>query len=125
MFTDFETANNMEKSWKKVGKLEDLETIIVNYPLSEYVYGMCYNNRSIEEVVVSTWNRGTRVFFPRMIPHGDNAGNFHSGTAIFTKDTDDNESKGKFYHRYVNSNFAPCCGSNGNLNNLDFYVRRL
>jgi hypothetical protein len=27
IFTDFVTANNMEKSWKKVGKLEDLETI--------------------------------------------------------------------------------------------------
>ena len=124
-FTDFLNSNNVNKIWVKVGKLEDLENIILNYPFTNYIYGMIYNNRSIEEVVISTWNRGTRVFFPRMIPHGDNAGNFHSGTAIFTKDTDDNESKGRFCHRYVNSNFAPCCGSNANANNLDVYVKKL
>jgi len=33
---------------------------------------------------------------------------------MFTKDTDDDESKEVFFHRYVDTNFKICCGSNGN-----------
>ena len=78
----------------------------------------------IEEIRITNWNRGTRIFTAEMIPHGDNATQFHIGRAMWTKDTDDEESKIGFYHRYVNSNFQPCCPSNGQAD-LAIFVRRV
>ena len=51
----------------------------------------------------------------------------HLGNAMFTRDTDDIESKGKFYHRYVDGNFKLCgCGSNGNIGNaVNLYVKTM
>jgi hypothetical protein len=113
-----------DSSWKFVGEIYNIDNILSSYPVTQYQYGSVYNNKTIEEITISTWNRGLRVFFPRFIPHGDNATSFHMGTAIFTRDTDDNESKGTFYHRYVKSDFVPCCGSNGSINTLPIYVRK-
>lgn len=94
------------------------------YPPTEYIYGVKYNSNEVQEVKITRWNRGTRIYTLHKNPHGDNAGKFHAGRAMWTKDTDDAESKGQFYHRYVNSNFEPCCGSNG-VSDLDVYLRKI
>ncbi len=75
--------------------------------------------------MITKWNRGIRIKIVDLIPHGDNASSFHTGTCVFTKGTDDKESKqGYFYHRYVNSNDAVCCGYNGNANEVAVFVMR-
>ncbi len=43
--------------------------------------------------MITKWNRGIRIKVENLIPHGDNAASFHTGTCVFTKGTDDNESK--------------------------------
>ena len=113
------------KEWKIVGKLKEIKELVKTYSTLKYSFGMAYNSLTIEEIVISTWNRGLRVYFPNLFPHGDDGKNFHAGTVVYTNDTDDNESKGIFYHRYVNSNFQPCCGSNGNGGENNIYVRLL
>jgi hypothetical protein len=111
------------KPWIVAGKLKSLEEIIKKYPSSDYHYGMKYNQILIDKIMITKWNKGIRVFFPKFYPHGDNATSFHSGTILLTKDTSDVESTGTFYHRYVNTEFKPCCGSNGSADAWDVYVK--
>eukprot|EP01080_Neovahlkampfia_damariscottae_P002349 gene2349-2817_t len=99
--------------FQKIGTLAEFDEIVKKYPLDKYEFFGTYNYSSPSPLQFSRWNRGIRVFFRDFYPHADDAKNFHIGNAIFTRDTDDSESKSGFYHRYVDSNFKPCCcGSN-------------
>jgi hypothetical protein len=111
------------KPWILAGKLKNLEEILTKYPTTEFCYGMKYNSVLIDEIMISRWNLGFRVFFPKFYPHGDHAASFHSGTVVFTKNTSDDESKGIFYQRYVNTDFKPCFGSNGSADAYEVYVK--
>jgi hypothetical protein len=77
-----------------------------HYPSEKWEYGAIRPDGGfIDKILVTTWNRGTRIFFPQMIPHGDNVYSFHMGTNMYTRGTDDPQSKDKktFTHSYVNS----------------------
>lgn len=111
--------------WKIVGQLKDLQQVLNEYPLTHYVFGLAYNSPAPLEVEITNWNRGRRVFIKNLIPHGDNASTFHSGRAMFTNETDDTESKGCYYHRYVTPDFKPCCGTNGKCDTLPLYAKAL
>ncbi len=116
-----------DKSWKVIGTLGEFDTLINNYPLTTYEWAIGYNTQPLP-VIVQNWNRGIRIFSKYPYSHGDNASSLHQGRAIFTRDTDDTESKGCFYHRYVDSNMNYCgvnCGQNGNSNSQPVYARKL
>jgi hypothetical protein len=81
-----------------------------------------YNDFCPATLLIKNWNRGIHIFFKHNYVHGDNAASFHVGNAMFTRGTTDLESKDKFYHRYVDSAFHPCCGSNG-YPELAIYVK--
>ena len=84
------------KSWSKVGTFTDIENIINKYLSDKWEYGsMRPNGKFIDKILVTTWNRGTRIFFPQMIPHHDNVHSFHMGTCMYTRGTDDPQSKDK------------------------------
>ena len=53
-------------------------------------------------IIVNTWNRGYRISTRDLYPRGDNAKSLTPVRTIFTKGTDDSESKGgEWYHQYV------------------------
>jgi hypothetical protein len=118
----FQLSSNL----KHVGTVEQLDKILKDYPGTEYEYYGLYNHLVPAKLLVTIWNRGTRVFFESCVPHGDNATQFHIGNAMWTKDTDDTESKGAYYHRYVDQNFKTCpCGSNGSNTQMKIFVKPL
>jgi hypothetical protein len=116
----------LSSALKYVGAVEQLDKILSDYPGIEYEYYGLYNHFVPSKLLITTWNRGTRVFFESCVPHGDNATQFHIGNAMWTKDTDDKESKGVYYHRYVDNNFKPCsCGSNGSNTQMKIFVKQM
>ncbi|KAG2386325.1 hypothetical protein C9374_002771 [Naegleria lovaniensis] len=117
--------DGLYKPWKQVGVLKDLETLWTKYSPYEYEYGIKFNTCNVTPVVMQEWNRGKRVFSQYPYSHGDNAVNLHEGRSLFTKDTDDPESKSCWYHRYINSEFKVCCGSNKIFDNWPVFVRRM
>jgi len=113
------------KPWVNVGTILDYDKISQNYPfLTEYEWGGIYNNKNPMPLMIMGWNRGIRVLFRDFYPHGDNPISLHIGNSMWTRDTDDSESKGVWKHRYINSSYAVCCGSNG-VGGLSIYVRKL
>jgi hypothetical protein len=53
-------------------------------------------------IIVNTWNRGYRITTKDLYPYGDNAKSMAPVRTMWTKGTDDNESKGTdWYHQYV------------------------
>lgn len=116
--------NHHSNNWICAGILKDIEDILLKYPPLEYEHGMFHNNRTIERVSICSWNVGVRVIFPTFIPHGDNSTNFHKGTAMYIRGLHDQNDKNHFQHKYVDSNFKDCCGSNGNSDSREVYVRK-
>ena len=111
-----------------MGTFTDIDTIKTQYPSDKWEYGSPRPNGGlIDRIIVTTWNRGTRIFFPQMIPHGDNVHSFHMGTCMYTRGTDDPQSKDKpkFTHSYVNSEYKVCCGGHWENQENAVYVRRL
>ena len=46
------------------------------------------------KIIINRWNRGIRVSFPEFYPQGNDGSTLKFGTDVFTKDTDDIQSKG-------------------------------
>lgn len=110
--------------WMPVGNMNDYDNIVKKYPHLDFEWGVRYNSYSITPVEVTNWNRGIRIIVRNLYTHGDDASSFHRGTAMWTRGTDDAESKnGWFHHRYVGADMKPCCGSNGNTN-VQIFARR-
>jgi hypothetical protein len=106
-----------------LGDLANFHRLRGAYPLDQFEWGIAHNTFGPEPIAVCNWNRGYRLLIKTFVPHGDNASGFHLGTAVFTCGTDDAESRGGFYHRYLNRSFAPCCGSNGLCGHRVIYTR--
>jgi hypothetical protein len=106
-----------------LGNLANFNRLLGAYPLDQFEWGIAYNTVGPEPIAVCKWNRGYRLLIKTFVPHGDNASGFHIGTAVFTCGTDDAESRDGFYHRYLNSSFAPCCGSHGLCGHRVIYTR--
>ena len=70
--------------------------------MTHYEYGTNYNGYSIKPLVINTWNRGIRISTVSLMPSGDNAKTMKPYRILWTKNTDDAESKeGEWYHQYV------------------------
>jgi len=103
----------------------DYDKLSQSYPyLTQYEWGGIYNNKNPMPLLIMGWNKGIRVLFRDFYPHGDNPLNLHIGNSMWTRDTEDSESKGVWKHRYINSSYAICCGSNG-VGGLEIHVRKL
>ncbi|EGG18379.1 hypothetical protein DFA_03873 [Cavenderia fasciculata] len=74
----------VERGWKKVGTVKDIDSVMEKYPVTKYKYGSSYNTKSIESLVVSTWNRGLRITHKKPYVMGDNATDFQYGFAGWT-----------------------------------------
>eukprot|EP01121_Diplochlamys_sp_Union-15-3_P022532 TRINITY_DN9624_c0_g1_i1.p1 TRINITY_DN9624_c0_g1~~TRINITY_DN9624_c0_g1_i1.p1 ORF type:complete len:133 (-),score=10.48 TRINITY_DN9624_c0_g1_i1:43-414(-) len=112
-----------------VGFIQDLDDILIKYPITHYKYYGAFNNINPQPIIIQRWNRGHRVFFKHCYAHGDDAKRLHLGNAMWTRGTDDEETKkanladpNAFVHWYTTEHFKVCCGSNG-LNGLVLYVR--
>ncbi len=54
-------------------------------------------------IICNTWNRGYRITTRDTFPRGDDAKSMTPVRVMWTKGTDDAESKeGDWYHQYVN-----------------------
>ncbi len=84
-----ELIHSCGKEWQKVGTFTDINEIIKKYPATKWQYGSMRYGYLIDKINITTWNSGTRIFFPSMVPHGDNANSFHMGTSMYTRGTDD------------------------------------
>lgn len=112
------------KQWKSVGTIKEINNILQLYPVTEYMYGIVYNSPKIERIVISTWNRGLRIFIRDFYAQGDDGKNLSRGTTLFTYKTDDPQSRVGFYHRYVTTEFKETYNPNKINNELPLYVKR-
>ena len=118
--------------WTRVGSFvttTDLNTCLKTYPPDAYEWGTDYNSPAIKPLTVTQWNRGYRIHVTTPYMQNDSVGSMRLGTSVWTRDTDDAESKaagGKFYHRYYqcqdDHNYLPK-GSNGTAG-FSLFVRR-
>jgi hypothetical protein len=101
--------------WVDLGELQSMKhfnELRAAYPFTKFQWGIDYLHTGPQPVTVCEWNRGIRIF-GTLAAHGDNGGQLHLGTYLFTCETADPESQTGFYHRYVNHLLAPCCGAHG------------
>lgn len=116
------------REWIQVGTMKNIDDIRKAYPSTHYELGSAHYHtwNTIERIRVDGWNRGKRIWMPEMRPHLDNPHTFHLGTSMWTRGTDDEDSKTNqdFFHRYVNSELKSCCGVN-EVYDAPIYARKL
>jgi len=114
-----------DRSWKSVGPISNLETILAQYPLTHWQLGVKHNTSlgSIHEVTVNSWNRGIRVSVTNPYPMGDDAKTLKWGNSVFTKNLD-GEVDNIWYHKYYQFPGTYWWG-NGATPTVELFVRRL
>ncbi|KAM3140630.1 hypothetical protein pb186bvf_007228 [Paramecium bursaria] len=107
----------------QVGTISQLDDLLQKYPTDKFQYYGLYNNLNPMKIIINRWNRGIRVSFPEFYPQGNDGSTLKFGTDVFTKDTDDTESKGQYYHRYYDfqMNVLNITASN----NLNILIQRI
>jgi hypothetical protein len=115
------------RRWRRVGEITQYDELSKRYPHSDWDWAGTYNCLNPSPLIISDWNHGIRVMFRDLYPHGDDGSALHLGTALWTRGTQDPESKAEWHHRYVSpgadGSLRECCGSNGN-GGLVIWVRR-
>jgi hypothetical protein len=90
----------------EIGDMENFKSLFDEFPLNRFQWGIAYTTLGPEPVIVCGWNRVIRIVPQRLTPDGDHGDERHAGTLMLTCGTDDSESKGGFYHRYVDHLFT-------------------
>lgn len=114
------------KKWVHRGTLSDLESLVQQYPPTEYRYGVKYNHTlgCVHELIFNSWNCGIRVSTLHSYPMGDSAKSLKYGRTIFTKGLNDAADKSKWYQHYILENGDTYRSSNGEANS-QIWIRPL
>lgn len=124
-----EVTHTLSRQWKNVGTLADFERIRTEFPQTQFEFGLAYNGGPYP-ARVWTWNHGIRITYESFYPQGDNGATLLLGNSVFTKGTDDADSKDHWYHRYVNiptgsEAIMTPRGGNGISDGVQLFVRPL
>lgn len=112
------------RKWLVVGKFNDIPKIFTAYPVTEYEFGVIYNGPTVMPVIINQWNIGYRITTRDLFPWGDDGNSMAPVHAMWTKGTNDVESKGENWcHRYVDHMYKAFL-SNGPMN-LELYARKM
>ncbi|EGG22956.1 hypothetical protein DFA_05086 [Cavenderia fasciculata] len=95
-----------KKSWKLVGKTNQIVELMEKYPPTHYIFGSTYNSKNIEELVLHTWNKGLRLFFKAPYLMGDRTDRFQWGVAGWFHGLEDMQDKNKWiqFHQSLDAN---------------------
>ena len=86
--------------WINAGRVDELDTITSKYPHDQYDWGIGYNG-FIRNVIVSSWNQGTRITAFPNYPQGDSLTGLDFGTTVIVTGLEGQEHA---YQQYVRSN---------------------
>jgi len=114
-------------AWQDVGTLADLESESAQNPFTEWTYGVIYNHGwgDVHDIVMNSWNRGTRVSVTPFYPQGDDAAALNFGTTVFTRDTD-GQTAGEWIQNYYQDDGADqSVHTNGNADGVRLFRHRL
>ncbi len=120
------------RKWKQVtGNLyPNLDTMLAQYPLTDWQWGISYNGYSIVPVTLNNWDGGIRIASIYTYAEGDSVAGLDAGGFVLLKDLPSGESKtcndqNEFLHFYTLPYQSTNITNGGNgCQDVALYVRR-
>jgi Immunoglobulin I-set domain len=116
--------------WVLAGQVSNISSITSTYPLSAYAYGIKYNGAfgQIQEVVITSWNQGTRIATTEPYFTGDVYNTMQLTYVVLLQGLSglpDNTNWFEYYYTNNGSGGYTETSGNGNSNTTQIYVRQL
>ena len=126
-FTSNVVMKSTTRKWTQVGKLNEIEQLVDQYPLTMFEYGIRYNNvlDSVHEVIFNSWNRGIRMTMLHSYLMGDSTHSLEFGRTVFTKGLDDAPDKSIWYQHFIHGDRNTHAVSSKENGNVAIFVRKM